>query len=116
MSYLVQGQHCVFMCVYYNKYQMSKRSIIVQADVECIVSGPAPYYRAWLDQELFTERTWRFEPHQSLEEIWQIKACPGRYKLRYELVGPGRITVTQWKVLQGSAGITPQGELVVHSS
>lgn len=95
---------------------MSKKAVIVQADLDCAVSGPAPMYRAWLDQELFTERTWQFESHQGLEEIWQIKAHPGRYRLRYELIGPGRLTVHRWQVLQGSAGITTQGELVIHTA
>ena len=104
------------MCVYYGKYEMSKKAIIVQADLECDVLGPAPTYRAWLDQELFAERTWRFESHQGIEEIWQIRARPGRYRLRYELIGSGRLTVRHWQVMQGSAGITEQGELVIHDA
>lgn len=112
----LQGQHWLFMYVYYDKYPMSQKSVIVQADIECQVQGPAPAYRAWLDQELFTERTWRFDSHQSLEEIWQIKSRPGRYRLRYELIGHGRLSVRNWQVLQGSAGITDQGELVIHDA
>jgi len=95
---------------------MSKKAILVRADIECQIAGPAPTYRAWLDQDLFTERTWRFEDHQALEELWQIKARPGRYKLRYELIGPGHLTIRSWQVVQGAAGITKQGELVIHDA
>ena len=104
------------MCVYYDKYAMSKKAIIVQAHLQCEVTGPAPTYRAWLDQELFAERTWRFESDQDLEEIWQIRARPGRYKLRYELIGLGKLWVREWQVVQGSAGITERGELVIHDA
>ena len=116
MPDLVQSQHPIFMCVYYDKYAMSKKAVLVQADIECDVLGPAPTYRAWLDQELFTERVWRFESHQGLEEVWQIRARPGRYRLHYELIGPGRLRVQRWQVLQGAAGITDQGELVIHDA
>lgn len=95
---------------------MSKGAVIIQVDLECSVSGPPPTYRAWLDHELFTERTWRLPPDQYLEETWQIKARPGRYRLRYELIGPGQLVVRHWQVLQGLAGITSQGELVIHNA
>ena len=116
VSDFVQGQHRIFICVFYAKYAMSKKAIIVKADVMCEFIGPAPQYRAWLDQELFAERTWRFDPSQYLEETWQIRAKPGRYQLRYELIGNGRLIVTEWKVLQGSAGVQPDGQLVIHDT
>ena len=95
---------------------MSKKAILVRADIECQVAGPAPTYRAWLDQDLFTERTWRFEEHQALEELWQIKARPGRYQLRYELIGSGRLILRKWQVMQGTAGIDAGGVLVIHDA
>jgi hypothetical protein len=95
---------------------MSKKAIIVQVDVSCDTQGPAPSYRAWLEDELFTERTWRFEAHQYLEETWQINARPGRYQLRYELIGNGRLTVSNWQVLKGCAGINKHGQLVIHDA
>jgi hypothetical protein len=95
---------------------MSKKAVIVQAHVECEFVGQPPAYRAWLDSELFAERTWRFEPHQYLEEQWQIRARPGRYQLRYELLGAGRLTVVSWSVVRGTAGIDQQGRLVIHDA
>ena len=93
---------------------MAKNCVIVQCDVFCEVFGLAPVYRAWLDDELFAERTWRFPQDQYLEEIWQIRAKPGRYQLRYELIGTGILKTLNWQVLSGPAGITEQGQLVIH--
>lgn len=95
---------------------MGKNVVIVEVDVYCEVMSLPPVYRAWLDLELFTERTWRFTDHQYLEEVWQVRAHPGRYKLRYELIGPGRLRAENWRVIHGSAGITEQGELVIHDA
>lgn len=95
---------------------MSKHAVIVQVSVECDTVGPAPSYRAWLDNELFAERTWRFEPHQYLEETWQIQARPGRYQLRYELLGRGKLTTHSWSVVRGIASVDDQGRLVIHDA
>lgn len=89
---------------------------MIQVDVDCTVAGPAPTYRAYLDDELFAERTWRFPPGQYLEETWQIRAQPGRYQLRYELIGHGSITATNWQVLRGAASIDASGRLVIHDA
>lgn len=116
VSDLIQGQHRIFICVFYGKYVMSKKAVIVRVDVECDTHGPAPIYRAWLDHELFAERVWRFPADQYLEETWQIRARPGRYQLRYELIGLGRLTVRNWQVMQGTAGIDAGGVLVIHDA
>ena len=95
---------------------MAKTAVIIQCDVHCEVYGLPPTYRAWLDDELFAERTWRWPEGQHLEEIWQIRARPGRYQLRYELIGPGILKANNWQVLSGPAGITEQGQLVIHDT
>ena len=73
-------------------------------------------YRAWLEDELFTERTWRLDAHQYLQEQWQIRCRPGRYRIRYELIGTGTISASNWQVLHGPAGITDDGRLVIHDA
>jgi hypothetical protein len=94
---------------------MSKKSVIVACDVHCTFQGPNPRYRAYCDRELFTERTWIWYD-QYLEEEWQMRHVPGRYQLRYELLGNGKIDVRNWRILRGSAGINDQGHLVIHDA
>ena len=56
-------------------------------DLDCDWEGLPPVYRVYVNDELFTERTWRWTEHY-LEEILQIQAPPGRYRVRVESVGP----------------------------
>jgi hypothetical protein len=56
-------------------------------DLDCDWEGLPPVYRIYVNDELFTERTWRWTEHY-LEEILQIQAAPGRYRVRVEPVGP----------------------------
>jgi hypothetical protein len=64
---------------------MKTQYVRVLCDVFCTWSGTPPRYRAYLNDELFTERTWIWN-NAYLEEAFQIEAAPGRYILRYELV------------------------------
>ena len=61
-------------------------------------------YRAYVNGELFTERTWVWNNFY-LEEMLQIEAKPGRYKIEYELVQPcsGRLKVRNIRVAKGPA-------------
>ena len=56
-------------------------------DLDCDWEGLAPVYRIYLDHELFAEREWRWTDCY-LEEILQIQAPPGRYRVTLEPVGP----------------------------
>lgn len=66
---------------------MTKHFVRVLADVDCEWVGLNPTYRVFLDDELFTERTWIWTTDY-LEEILQIEVEPGDYELRWELVPP----------------------------
>jgi hypothetical protein len=66
---------------------MNKHFVRVLADVDCEWEGLAPIYRAYVNDELFAERTWIW-PSCYLEELFQIEAEPGEYCIRYELVPP----------------------------
>lgn len=66
---------------------MNKKFVRVLADVHCDWEGLDPIYRVYINDELFTERTWRWTDAY-LEEMLQIEAEPGRYNLRWELVSP----------------------------
>ena len=66
---------------------MTKKFVRVQADVHCEWEGLAPIYRVYVNDELFTERTWRWTD-MYLEENLEIEAEPGEYRMRFELVPP----------------------------
>lgn len=56
-------------------------------DLDCEWEGLPPAYRVYVNDELFTERTWIWTDSY-LSEMLQIAAEPGRYEVRVEPVGP----------------------------
>lgn len=78
----------------------------VLADIDCEWEGLQPFYRVYVNDELFAERTWRWTDAY-LEEMLQIEAEPGKYRLRWELVPPclAQLTVTNVRVDYGPASI-----------
>jgi hypothetical protein len=85
---------------------MTKQFVRVLCDVDCEWESFNPIYRAYVNDELFAERTWRWDDHY-LEEALQIEAEPGEYAIRFELVPPclARLTVTNMRVDYGTAVI-----------
>jgi hypothetical protein len=81
---------------------MSKRLVQITADIHCNWEGLNPSYRLYVNDELFTERTWIWDQFY-LEETVSIEAEPGDYHLRWELVPPclAQLDVTNMRVLQG---------------
>jgi hypothetical protein len=67
---------------------MDKKFVRVLADVNCEWEGLNPVYRAYVNDELFAERTWYWSGGDYLEEMLQIEALPGEYHIRFELVPP----------------------------
>ena len=65
------------------KYSVNKQFVKVLMDIHCEWTGNAPSYRVFVNDELFTERTfiWR---DQYLTEMLQISAEPGVYQIRVE--------------------------------
>lgn len=72
---------------------MTKKFVRVLADLHCDWEGLAPTYRAYVNDELFTERTWIWT-NSYLEEALQIQAEPGTYTIRFELVPPFLATLS----------------------
>lgn len=66
---------------------MTRHFVKVLFDVHCDWEGKAPNYRVFVNDELFTERTYAFTDSY-LEEMLQIEAPPGKYHIRCELVPP----------------------------
>jgi len=80
---------------------MNRRALIIKADVSVKWRGDPPSYRVYVNDEMFAERTWIWR-EEYLEEMLQIDAPPGEYKLRWELVPPatGKITVKNVRIEQ----------------
>ena len=83
---------------------MTKQFVRLLCDVHCDWEGLPPIYRVYVNDELFSERTWQWTDYY-LEELLQIQAVPGSYKVRYELVPPhlAQITVKNMRVEHGPA-------------
>jgi hypothetical protein len=92
---------------------MTKQYVRVVCNVACKWEGLPPVYRVYINEELFTERTWRWDDEYYLKEEIQIEAEPGEYTIRYELVPPNlaELLVTKPKVIYGPGKIDELGQL-----
>ena len=79
--------------------------------------GDPPRYRCYVDDELFTERSWIWHD-QYLEEHIPIQAEPGHYTIRYELVDPehARIKVHNLRVITGPGTVNDKGCVHIHAT
>ena len=78
--------------------------------------GPPPRYRVYVNNELFTERTWIWQG-QYLEENIQIQAPPGHYEVRYELLDTehSRLKTHNLRIAAGPAVIDRQGRVQIYT-
>jgi len=85
---------------------MQTHFVRVECDVTAKVHGHPLRYRAYVNNELFAERTWIWE-NCYLEENFQIQAGPGIYPIRFETVDEvnGRIKVRNHRVVVGPGRI-----------
>jgi hypothetical protein len=85
---------------------MNSKFVKVLANVDCEWEGLNPIYRVYVNDELFTERTWLWTDCR-LEEMLQIEAEPGDYQLRWELVPPhlAQLTVNNVRVDYGDGTV-----------
>jgi hypothetical protein len=79
--------------------------------------GNPPRYRCYVNDELFTERTWIWRENY-LEEQLQILAEPGRYQIRYELVDTenAKLTADNYRITLGPASVDQQGNILIQES
>jgi hypothetical protein len=97
---------------------MNTIPVTVTCDVTAKVFAQPFRYRVYVNNELFTERTWIWE-NVYLEESLPVSASAGVYPIRFETVDPenGRIKVRNHRVDQGPARIIMyQDELSVEIS
>jgi hypothetical protein len=85
---------------------MSKQFVRILSKIDCEWEGMSPIYRLYVNDELFTERTWVWTD-TALEENLQVEAEPGVYEVRYELLSPNlaRLKVGSLSVDFGPAEI-----------
>lgn len=81
---------------------MKLQSVQVQYDVFCDWQDSPPVYRLYVNNELFTERSFIWNDRY-LQEVIAIDAVPGEYSIQYELIGSGQLTATNPQVNHGSA-------------
>lgn len=97
---------------------MQTHFVRVECDVTAKVQVQPLRYRAYVNNELFAERTWIWTDSY-LEENFQIQAPPGVYPIRFETVDAdhGRIKVRNHRVITGPGRIIDyQGETAVEIS
>ena len=63
---------------------MARQFIRLLADVHCEWEGLSPIYRAYVNDELFAERTWIWTDNY-LEECFQIEAEPAENRVHYDV-------------------------------
>lgn len=66
--------------------QNNKKFIAVTIDIYCEWLSEAPQYRLYVNNELFTERTFSYNSDTYLQEIIQLHAFPGIYEIKVELL------------------------------
>ena len=78
---------------------MKAKSVQVLCDVYIKNPGEYSKYRVFVGDELFAERTWLWTEHY-LEEVIVVRARPGHYPIRYELVKPeqGKLKVRNVRI------------------
>ena len=96
---------------------MRTEFILALTDVCCDWSGEPPRYRCYVNDELFTERTWIWTEHY-LEEQLQILAEHGQYNIRYELVDVenAKLTANNYRITHGPAIVDQTGCITIQES
>ena len=74
-----------------------------------------PIYRAYINDELLTERTFIWQ-NACLEEQLQLQVDAGKYELRFELLDEcgAEMRIENVRVLEGPAGVKKGRILRVH--
>ena len=94
---------------------MGLQSVQFEYEVHCNWTGTPPVYRLYVNDELFTERTYIWQD-QSLEEVIPISAPPGDYIIEYQLIGQGNLVVSNPRVNHGSAEFISHNTLRIHNA
>jgi hypothetical protein len=95
---------------------MQTEFVIAKCDIYCQWTGPYPVYRCYVNDELFSERTWIWNDVY-LEESLQIQAEPGKYSVRVELLDTEHATIKirNLRVDTGPGMMTPDGQVHIYT-
>ena len=94
---------------------MPVKDVQIEYDVSCEWHNSPPSYRLYVNNELFTERTYIWQD-QSLEEVIPISAPSGDYAIEYQLIGEGNLVVSNPRVNHGSAEFISHNILRIHNA
>lgn len=100
------------------KYAMPTECVTVEIDVDCEWFRNPPRYRCYVNDELFTERTWIWSD-MYLQEALIIQGAPGTYQVRYELIQADsdvRLHITNYKIQSGPGTVDQSGQVTIHKS
>lgn len=96
---------------------MQHHDVTVELDVYCKWADQPPRYRAFVNGELFTERTWIWDENHHLEEALAIRGPPGIYTIQYSLV-PGfdqaEISVKNIRLVYGAGAVNGSQVEIYH--
>jgi len=92
-----------------------EKFIKLRFDVRCDLQGFPPEYRIYVNNELFTERTFNYSAGTYLKEMLQINAAPGVYEFRLERLEPsiGEFTVSNPCIELGDAVIIDENKFEI---
>ena len=83
---------------------MDKQFVKMELDVFAKWQFKPPMYRVYVNDELFNERNYMWQPTEYVTEILQIKAQPGEYNVRIENHG-GEFTVRSLRCSVGKVRV-----------
>lgn len=96
---------------------MKKQPVIVLVDVNCKWNDEPPRYRCYINDELFTERTWIWKDAYLIERL-VLYAEPGPYQIRYELVEAknAKLKINNFRVKEGAATVNQEGCIQIENA
>lgn len=98
---------------------MRNKFVKFSFDLFCDWKRQPPTYRVYVNNELFTERTYIWGGTQHLQEVLQLSAPPGKYNIRVDNLGDPecQFKVRNLKIDNGSARVIDSKTIeVVHES
>ena len=89
--------------------------IIFDLTVERTKDQDKPGYRIYVNDELFAERIWQWPNNFLIEELLQLKAIPGKYKVRIEKYHPtkARFNISNMRVDLGDARVVENNTIEI---